>query len=82
METLNTPDQQDYRASRGQQYWPEFCTSPLKHGPQHLNRRKEESRAALEKTRLLMRAARDDRHCLFRAKQGLDMWLEVLIKLC
>jgi len=46
--------------------------------------RKEESRAALEETRLLMQAARDERCCLFRAKQGLDMLelVEVLIKRC
>lgn len=64
--SLKYPNQQHYRASlwpRGQQN----CTYPLKRGPQPLNMRKEETRAALEKTRLLMRAARDDRLFLFRA---------------
>lgn len=58
--------QQHYRSSlwpRGQQN----CTSPLKRGLQTLNMRKDETRAALEKTRLLMQAARDDRLFLFRA---------------
>lgn len=53
MEVLNTPDEQHYRASlwpRGQQN----CSSPVQCGLQPLNTGKEETRAALEKTRLPM----------------------------
>ncbi len=64
--SIKYPDQPHYRSSlwpRGQQN----STSPFKCGLQTLNMRKEETRAAVEKTRLLMRAARDDRLFLFRA---------------